>query len=65
MIDDCFIREPVDTQRIEYLNGVLKGNIAMFNFEKSFDASDEETDIIGIKKRKHPSIYEVSLLCGL
>ena len=35
MIDDCFIRKPVDTKRILYAADHLTGNIACFNFEKS------------------------------
>lgn len=65
MIDDCFIRKQVDIDRIEYLKTKLKGNIAVFSFEQSFDKNDLETDIIGFKKRKHGSVYEVTLLCGL
>lgn len=65
MIDDCFIRNKVDTKRIEYACDNLKGNIAMFNFEKSFDSNDEETEIMGFKKRQHGSPYEVSIMCGL
>ena len=65
MIDDCFIREQVDTKRIEYARKHLKGNIAMFNFEKTFDPNDEETEIKGFKKRQHGSPYEVSIMCGL
>lgn len=65
IIDDCFIRRPVDILRIDYAIEHLTGNIACFNFEKSFDPLDEETDLIGFKKRKHGSEYEVSLMCGL
>ena len=67
MVDDCFIRKPVDTKRIEYISHYLNNdnNIAMFNFEKSFDSKDEETEIKGFKKRSHGSDYELSLLCGL
>lgn len=65
MIDDCFIRNRVDTERIEYARKHLQGNIAMFNFEKSFDTNDEETELEGFKKRKHGSAYEVSIMCGL
>lgn len=65
MVDDCFIRNPVDTTRISYAGSKLFGNIAMFNFEKSFDAGDLKTNFIGFKKRRHGSSYEVSLLCGL
>lgn len=65
MIDDCFIRDYVDTERIEYLKTQLKGNIAVFSFEQSFDSNDTETEVIGMKKRQHGSPYEVTLLCGL
>ena len=65
MIDDCFIRNKVDVKRINYARKHLKGNIAMFNFEKSFDSDDIETTLKGFKKRKHNSPYEVSIMCGL
>ena len=65
MIDDCFIRNKVDEERINYAKDNLKGNIAMFNFEKSFDSNDEETNLKGFKKRRHGSSYEVSIMCGL
>ena len=65
MMDDCFIRTPVDEDRIKYLCTELDGNIACFNFEKSFDPKDEDTDIKGFKKRQHGSDYELSIMCGL
>lgn len=65
MIDDCFIRKEVDVKRIDYAREHLKGNIAMFNFEKAFDSTDEETALEGFKKRKHGASYEVSIMCGL
>ena len=65
MIDDCFIRKNVDVERIEYLEKKLDGNVAAFCFEKSYDENDEETDIDGMKKRKHGAVYEVSINCGL
>ena len=65
MIDDIFIRRPVDTERIKYAAEHLTGNIAMMNFEKNWDLLDEPTDLIGWKKRQHGSPYEVSLMCGL
>lgn len=65
MMDDIFIRVPVDVERIKYASEHLKDNIANFNFEKSWDYNDEETDLIGFKKRKHGSRYEVSIMCGL
>ena len=65
IMDDFFIRQPVDTERIKYLSTQLKGNIATFCFEKSYDVNDEETDVIGMKKRQHGSEYEVAINCGL
>ena len=65
IMDDYFIRKPVDVERIEYLSKQLKGNIAVFYFEKSFDENDTETDIVGMKKRQHGSAYEVAINCGL
>lgn len=65
MIDDCFIRRPVDSFRIKYASKFLRDNIACMNFEKSWDEEDQETDLIGWKKRKHGSSFEVSLMCGL
>ena len=65
MIDDCFIRRPVDTARIKYAEKHLGGNIALMNFEKSWDEKDIPTELDGWKKRRHGSAYEVSLMCGL
>lgn len=65
MVDDIFIRKPVDTKRIEYYVKQLKGNIAMFEFEKSWDKNDIETEIKGMKKRPHGAEYEVCINCGL
>lgn len=65
MIDDIFIRNKVDSKRIKYASDNLKDNIAMFNFEKSFDSNDEDIGLEGFKKRPHKSAYELSLMCGL
>jgi len=65
IMDDYFIRQPVDTKRIEYLSTQLKDNIACFCFEKCYDEKDEETNIKGMKKRQHGAEYEVSINCGL
>lgn len=65
MVDDVFIRKPVDEERINYACDNLKGNIALMNFELAFDSTDLGTDLIGWKKRRHGSSYEVSILCGL
>lgn len=65
MIDDIFIRRPVDTKRIDYARANLKGNIAMFNFEKVFNKEDKESGLDGFKIRKKGSDYELSIMCGL
>lgn len=67
MIDDCFIRKPVDWYRISQALDIIKNepNVACMNFEKSWDESDEPTEFEGWKKRKHGSRFEVSLMCGL
>ena len=61
MIDDCFIRQPVDVKRIEEASQILKGNIALMNFEKAWDSSDEPTEYEGWKKRQHGSRFEVKI----
>lgn len=65
MMDDYFIRQPVDIKRIKYANKHLKNNIAVFYFEKSFDDKDEYTPYKEFKKRQHGSSYEVAINCGL
>lgn len=65
MIDDIFIRKPVDTKRIDYARANLKGNIACFNFEKVFNPEDKESGLNGWKIRQKGSEYELSIMCGL
>ena len=71
MIDDCFIRKPADEKRIEeastilHTSTMLDGKIACMNFEKSWDEADELTSFKGWNKRRHGSMFEVSLMCGL
>lgn len=65
MVDDVFIRSKVDTDRIEYARKHLKGNTALFNFEKEYDDKNIECSLDGFKLRKKGSDYELSLLCGL
>lgn len=65
MIDDIFIRNKVDTKRIDYARSNLKGNIACFNFEKVFNPNDLESRLDGWKIRQKGSEYELSLMCGL
>lgn len=65
IMDDYFIRKPVDVKRIEYLKDKLKGNMAAFYFEKSFDRHDTPTNINGMKRRQHGSNYEVAINCAI
>ena len=65
MIDDIFIHNPVDTKRIEYASKHLTGNIALFNFEKEYDNNNIDVGLDGFKLRRHGSIYEISIMCGL
>lgn len=65
MMDDIFIRKPVDIKRIEYARSILKGNVALINFEKAFNKEDKECGLSGFKMRKKGSEYELSLMCGL
>ena len=51
MVDDCFIRDYVDVDRINYVEENLKDNIALFNFEKSWDANDLMSSYKGFKRR--------------
>lgn len=65
MTDDDFIRQPVDEKRIKYVEDNLKGNIAMFNFEKSFDINDKESQYKGFKKKSLNGVAVNSLMCGM
>lgn len=65
IMDDCFIREPVDEDRIKYVENNLQGNIAMFNFEKSFDKADMPSQYEGFKKKNLKGIAVNGIQCGL
>ena len=65
MVDDCFIRRQVDEERIKEAAGLIRGKIALLNFEQSWDEADELTEHPGWKRRKHGSSYEVSIMCGI
>lgn len=65
MMDDNFIRQPVDVNRIKYVETNLKGNIAMFNFEKVFDSKDTDCEYTGFKKRYRKGIVLPSIMCGM
>lgn len=65
MADDCFIRHPVDTERMDYILKHWGENLACFNLERSWDPNDEDTEFEGVKKRRKGSRYEVSLMIGI
>ena len=64
MMDDCFIRRPVDEERLEDALHLLQGNVANVNLERSWDPEDTHYHT-GIKRRHHGSQFEVSIMCGL
>ena len=67
MIDDIFIRKPVDECRIDSAVIILKleDNLACLDFEKAWDNTDLHTDYAGWNCRNHGAEFEVSLMCGL
>lgn len=65
MVDDCFIRRPVDYDRIEDAVALCTDNVALMNFEKHWDFRDEPSPFPGWMKRRHGSQYEVSIMCGV
>lgn len=65
IVDDLFIRDYVDEERIRYVEDNLKGNIALFNFEKRFDESDLDSQYKGFKRRNPKGIVLTSLMCGM
>lgn len=65
LMDDIFIRTDVDRDRIREASENLKGNIALMNFELSFDASDLPTELPNWKKRQPNAPWSVSIMCGL
>lgn len=65
IMDDCFIRQPVDKERINYVEDNLKGNIAMFNFEKSFDDGDIPSKYDRFKIKNPNGIAIPSIMCAM
>lgn len=51
MVDDCFVRDYVDIDRIKYVEENLCGNIANFNFEQSWDINDMASCYKNFKRR--------------
>ncbi len=64
MVDDCFVRKPVDKERIAEAEEIL-GDNACVNFEKSFDREDRPIPGHSFRIRQHGSPWEVSIQCGL
>jgi len=64
MVDDCFIRCPVDVERILASEQYLSGNIACLNYEKAFDHTTD-IGIPGFGLRRKKAMWEVSIQCGL
>lgn len=64
MVDDAFIRQPVDKERIAEAVEIL-GDNACVNFEKVFDRANEPIPGHTFLKRMHGSAWEVSIMCGL
>lgn len=67
IMDDIFIKNPVDTKRLDYLlNDVNWSNIACFNLQKNWDRLDiDDGRATGFKRRNHKASFEVSIMCGL
>lgn len=63
--DDIFIRNYVDVDRVKYVEDNLKGNVALFNFEKSFDDNDRDCQYRGFKEKNPNGIVLTSLMCGM
>lgn len=66
LVDDIFIRKPVDIPRIEYAESIAKrDNVALLNFEKEFDNRNDECGLDRFKKRRKGSSYSISIMCGM
>ena len=64
MLDDVFIRNRVDVNRIKYIERLFGGRLAFVNFEKEFGDDNEDIGLDRIKRRKS-GLYRISLMCGL
>lgn len=64
LMDDIFIRKPVDTKRMKYAENLFGGNIALVNLEKEWDGINEDVGLAGFKRRT-TGAYRISLMCGL
>lgn len=65
MVDDAFIRGPVDTDRVAKAKEMLKNDVACVNFEKVYDNRNDDIPGTEFKRRRHGAPWEVSIQCGL
>ena len=64
VVDDVFIRRPVDVKRVQDDLLLLKDNVACVNFERVYDTqNDPYAD--GFMIRRKGAKWEVSIQCGL
>lgn len=60
LLEDFFIRDKVNNERIEYCMNNFDENTAMFNFEKSHDVNDIKSEVEGFNIKTRDSKYKCS-----
>lgn len=68
LVDDIFIRKPVDVKRIEYAAGLFgeQGRLALVNLEKEWDNGKGNEDVgLDRFKRRVTGNFKISLMCGI
>lgn len=67
IVDDAFIRRPVDVARVATAIDTMKkdNTIACINFEKMYDLAVQDLGYEGFFLRQHGAPWEVSIQCGL
>jgi len=65
LLEDFFIQNKVDTERIQYCLDNFNDNIATFNFEKTYSIEDKETDLKDFKQRNKNGRYKLSCQAGI
>lgn len=64
VVDDIFIRDYVDNNKINEIINTFPGGAAAINFEKSFDKKDIYYSKL-LKRRHSAGEYKTSVMCGL
>ena len=65
MVDDIFIRQPVDNDKIlKLLKNFENKNVASINLEKSFDSQDQEYNQ-DLMVRSQNGKYKTSVMCNI